>query len=289
MLAVGSERTQPGSTIVVRDIKFELSERIASHWCAGQPEFSHVASAFMAALPQLEPYFIHNIREAARTIDDPRLQSEIEAFVGQEARHAQQHRRWNEILGARYPELPKLERALKERLDESKRKHSLAFRMAYTAGYEAITYQLVDFMMAERARWLGGADPDVLGMLCWHGAEEVEHKTVAYDAFQAVHGGYLMRARGLFAALVMTVKDIRSMAQMMLEVDGLWTDAQSQRRVRQVRIAFARGLLPRFRHYLKPGYDPEKHCDPELMLNWLARYAAGEDLRKLPPEALDKL
>ena len=161
--------------------------------------------------------------------------------------------------------------------------------MAYTSGYEAITYQLVDFMMAERGRWLSGADPDVLGLLCWHGAEEVEHKTVAYDAFHAVHGGYLMRARGLFAALVMTVKDIRAMAQMMLKADGLWNDAESQRRLRKVRIAFAVGLLPRFRHYLMPGYDPHKHRDPDVMLHWLARYAAGEDLRKLPADALDKL
>ena len=288
MLAVGGS-TRPHSPIVVRDIKFELNDTIPSHWCAGQPEFSHVASAFMAALPQLEPYFIHNIREAARSIEDPQLKQEIEGFVSQEARHAQQHRRWNEILGARYPDLVQLERGIKARLDQSKREHSLTFRMAYTAGYEAITYQLVDFMMDERERFLTGADPNVLGLLCWHGAEEVEHKTVAYDAFQALHGGYAMRARGLIAALVMTVKDIRSMTQAMLKADGLWSDRESQRRLRGVRIAFARGLLPRFRHYLMPGYDPAAHRDPELILHWLARYAAGEDLRKLTPDALDRL
>jgi predicted metal-dependent hydrolase len=93
----------------------------------------------MAALPQLEPYFIPtNIRAAARQVESAQLKQEIEAFVSQEARHAQQHRRWNEILGARYPELPQLKRRIKERLDASKREHSLAFRMAYTSGYEAI-------------------------------------------------------------------------------------------------------------------------------------------------------
>jgi predicted metal-dependent hydrolase len=288
MLAVGDGSTSASTSIAARDIKFELSDRIPSHWCPDQPEFSHVASAFMAALPQLEPYFIHNIREAARSIDDAQLKAEIEGFVAQEARHAQQHRRWNEVLGRRYPELLVLERKIKERLDKSKRGHSLAFRMAYTAGYEAITYQLVGFMMDERARWLTGADPDVLGLLCWHGAEEVEHKTVAYDAFQAVHGGWTMRARGLIAALIMTVKDIRDMAQMMIKADGLWDDAQARRRLRKVRIAFAVGLLPRFRHYLMPAYDPAKHHDPDVMLKWLARYAAGEDLRKLPADALDR-
>ena len=137
------------------------------------------------------------------------------------------------MLGHVIPSCPR-SNADQGRLDKSKRGHSLAFRMAYTAGYEAITYQLVGFMMDERARWLTGADPDVLGLLCWHGAEEVEHKTVAYDAFQAVHGGWAMRARGLLSALLMTVKDIREMAQMMIKADGLWDDAQARRRLRKV-------------------------------------------------------
>ena len=277
------------SAIVPRAIRFELEEGMPSHWCPSRPEFSHVASAFMAALPQLEPYFIHNIREAARHIEDPRLLSDIEGFVAQEARHAQQHRRFNDLLAKRYPQLAELERVIKQRLERSKREHSLAFRMAYTSGYEAITYQLVGFMMDQHQTWLSDADPHVLGLLCWHGAEEVEHKTVAFEAFEAVHGGYALRVRGLLSALVMTVKDIRMLAQSMLRSDGLWTDPASRRRLRAVRIAFARGLVPRFRHYVMPGYDPAAQPDPATSLAWLARYAAGEDLRAIAPEALDGL
>ena len=32
-----------------------------------------------------------------------------------------------------------------------------------------------------------------------------------------------------------------------------------------------------------PAYDPAKHHDPDVMLKWLARYAAGEDLRSCRP------
>lgn len=275
--------------IRVRELRFALGEGTPSRFCAQFPEFSHVTNAFMAALPHLEPYFIHNIREVGARAVDPQLKADIVLFVAQEARHAQQHRRLNEVLAQRYPELPRLERELKQRLDRSRKEHSLAFRMAYTAGYEAITYQLVGFIMDVRDEWLTDADPDVLGMLCWHGAEEVEHKSVAYDAFNAVHGGYFMRIYGLLAALVMSVKDIKRMARHMLEVDGTWHDRECQRRLSRVRRAFARGLLPRLISYFRPSYHPSRYPDPPVMLAWLERYAAGDDLSRLTKTGLDAL
>ena len=194
-------------TLVARSPRFVFSSTIPSHWCPGQPEFSHVASAFMAALPQLEPYFIHNMREALPLLRDDALREQAQGFIAQEARHAQQHRHFNQLLAQRYPELPRFEQVIRARLAESKERHSLAFRLAYTSGYEAITYHLVCFLMEQRAVWLRDADPSVLALLAWHAAEEVEHKTVAYDVFRALAGGYGLRARGLFSAFVNTIRD----------------------------------------------------------------------------------
>ncbi|WP_245877649.1 metal-dependent hydrolase, partial [Streptomyces glaucescens] len=50
-----------------------------------------------------------------------------------------------------------------------------------------------------------GADPTMLDLLRWHGAEEVEHRSVAFELFQHVDGGYRRRARTwavAFTALV---------------------------------------------------------------------------------------
>lgn len=271
-----------------REIRFELGEQIPKHICPSQPEFSHAAGAFMAALPHLEPYFIHNIRQAGAAIDDAALRAQIDVFVTQEARHAQQHRALNASLTRYYPELPRLERVIKERLDRSRKRHSLAFRMAYTAGYEAITYQLVGFMMEQRDVWLADADEHVMALLCWHGAEEVEHKSVAFDAFQAIHGGYLLRVAGLLAALAMTLKDLHGMLHYMLEVDGLWSQRESKRRLGKVRRALGFEFLPRLLGYFRPGYHPSHYPDPEVMLRWIDRYAAGDDLRRLTVATLDR-
>jgi predicted metal-dependent hydrolase len=275
--------------IVARDLKFELSEDIPSHWCPEHPEFSHVATSFMAALPYLEPYFIHNIREAAELVNDPQLKAAVDGFINQEARHAQQHKRWNQLVGARYPGLNALERSLKARLAKSKQQHSLAYRMAYTAGYEAFTYQLVCFIMARRQTWFAGADPHVLGMLSWHAAEEVEHKSVAFDVFQAIHGGHLLRVQGFIAALVESHRDIHAMTRLLMETDGSLGDREAQRRLRQVRLLLLRGLVPELRHYLKPSYRPSEHSDPRVLMAWLERHRAGDDLRSITLEKLDQL
>lgn len=276
-------------SIVSRDLKFELTDSIPVHWSPEQPEFSHVANAFMAALPYVEPYFIHNIRIAAESLTDSTLKSEAEGFIHQEARHAQQHRAWNQVLARRYPGFGALEDALKQRLQSSKQRDSLAFRLAYTSGYEAITYQIVCFIMGNRHVWLKGADPRIVAMLTWHAAEEVEHKCVAFDVYQAVHGSYFLRVRGLSAALVRSVRDIRAMTQLMLRADGQWQDPECQRRLRRVRWELAKGLLPPLWRYLMPGYRPRAHVDPPLIAAWLESYRRGRDLRAIGLEGLDAL
>lgn len=268
-------------------MQFELTDDIPRHFAPREPEFSHAVTAFMAALPYLEPYFIHNIREASRELTDPELKKEVETFIAQEARHAQQHRSLNQRMARHYPDLPRLEKAIKERLDRSRKRDSIAYRMAYTAGYETLTYHVVGFIMNNRHRWLADADPNVLAMLCWHGAEEVEHKSVAFDVFQAIHGGYGLRVAGFFAALVMTVRDIDVMLRYMLKSDGLWHKPSSQGRLLRFRLAMLRDFAPRVLGYFRPGYHPSQYTDPPAILRWIRRYEAGEDLRRMTLQSID--
>jgi uncharacterized protein len=276
-------------SIESRDVRFDFAAGTPSHWSPHAPELSHLITAFMAALPYLEPYFIHNLREALPQLHDAQLQRAARGFIKQEARHAQQHRAWNQLIAARYPGFEALELALKTRLARSKTEQSLAFRLAYTAGYEALTYQLVCFAMRSRSRFFQQADPSVLAMLCWHAAEEVEHKSVALDVFNAVHGGYGMRSWGFLVAFARSGRDIFDMFHLLLDADGLNRERVSKKRVRELRILLLTDLLPTLLPYLLPGYHPDQHADPAVMLGWLRRYRAGEDLRQLDLAQLDAM
>jgi predicted metal-dependent hydrolase len=272
---------------LVRDYRFTFSADNSARWCPHSVEFSHVASGFFAGLPYLEPYFTHNVREAAAKLGG--AQAEARLFMGQESLHAREHRRYNDALRARYPGLGSFEQALVSKLEHSKARHSLAYRMAFTAGYEAVTYQLVCFMLEHRHTWLRDADPSVLAFVLWHAAEEVEHKSVAYDLFNAVHGGYWLRLRGFFAALIGSLRDLRAIARHLLEADGQWQDAACRKRMRTLRIALARQLVPRFRHYLLPSYHPSQHRDPREVEVWATHDRRGTDLRSVSLAAFDRL
>lgn len=277
------------SEIIARDLKFGIDDSVPSRWSPEQPEFSHVANAFMAALPHLEPYFIQNLREALPLLADKHIAKAARAFIQQEARHAQQHRDWNQVLARRFPGFDKLERAIKTRLSQSRKRHSLPFRLAYTSGYEALTYQIACFILEERHVLLQGANPRMIAMLAWHAAEEVEHKSVAFDVFQAVHGGYLLRVLGLGAAFVSSLRDIHAIMFFLMRTDGLLEDAESRGRLRALRLRLLTKLVPEFRHYLRPSYHPSQHEDPQIVTAWLAEHDEGQDLRQLSVELLEVL
>jgi uncharacterized protein len=207
----------------------------------------------------------------------------VTAYIGQEARHAQEHKRFNQVLRRYYPGLQALEQEIRERLDRSRKQDTLSYRMAYTAGYEAITYRLACFLCENGDTWFSSADPRVFGMLVWHMVEEIEHKNVAFDVFQAINGGYIERVRGLYDATRFTLRDIARMTQLMLEADGLWEGRESSRRLRRTVLALFRGLAPGFRHYLWPSHHPSKQSDPPLVGKWRSRYLSGADMRVVNP------
>lgn len=78
-------------------------------------------------------------------------------------------------------------------------------RVAIIAAIEHYTAFLGDWVLNAEELDRRGADPTMLDLLRWHGAEEVEHRSVAFELFLHVDGGYRRRARTwatAFTALV---------------------------------------------------------------------------------------
>ncbi len=53
---------------------------------------------------------------------------------------------------------------------------------------------LGQWVLQNRALDDAGTDPMMLDLLRWHGAEEVEHRSLVYDVYQHVSGNYFIRA-----------------------------------------------------------------------------------------------
>ncbi|NOX29018.1 MAG: metal-dependent hydrolase [Actinobacteria bacterium] len=156
--------------------------------------------ALSFTLPYLEPYLIRTMRVAGKEDISPELAEDLSAFSKQEAQHHLNHSRINNLVRAKLPpETALAVRALEDKLEADYQRYtetkSLKFNLAYAEGFEAMTLALALSLLAAPPK---GTDESWANLLVWHLAEEVEHRTVTFDAYDKIYGGYIYR---LFAAV----------------------------------------------------------------------------------------
>jgi predicted metal-dependent hydrolase len=72
-------------------------------------------------------------------------------------------------------------------------KRWLVFRLGIIAAIEHMTCVLGKYALNNKNWEEAGADPVLLDLLRWHGAEEIEHRSVAFDLYRHLGGGYPSR------------------------------------------------------------------------------------------------
>lgn len=228
-------------------------------------------------MPYLEPFLIKNLREAQSLIDDPELLADIRGFVGQEAQHFTNHRRWNDFLKNNgYSDLAEIERGYQKGFEDLSQR-SLAWRLAYTAGFETMTMGLTEWLINDRDVLFKNADDVVTSLVLWHMVEETEHKSVAYDVFQAVSGKYWLRLWGLAYGSLHLGFLTRRAYMAMLKRDGLWNNLSSRIRLWKRVGTFFLKVGPAMVRSFSPQYHPDKVSDPAWIDRWRHAYAEEGD------------
>ena len=267
--------------IAIRKVPFEFPDEIDPVWNPAHHEWSHMINGASLTMPYLEPFLIATLREAAGEIDDPEVLEEVAGFVGQEGQHFRTHRRYNEVLKANgYPELAEVEAAMKESYARIRERRSLAFRLAYSAGFESMTLGVTRWLVEDRVKLFADSDTRVASFVLWHMVEEVEHKRVAFDAYQAAVGTYWQRALGVFTGSLHVFLLARKGCIVMLKKDGRWRNLRSRLRLWRRTAEFFAAVVPGAIRSALPRHDPRGERDPE----WVTRWIAGYDTRPDPDE-----
>ncbi len=71
---------------------------------------------------------------------------------------------------------------------------------------------LGDWALNATALDAAGADPTMMDLLRWHGAEEVEHRAVAFDLFTHLDGRYLRRVCAMLVTALNTSRSVLNKA-----------------------------------------------------------------------------
>ncbi|MFD0416552.1 metal-dependent hydrolase [Streptomyces sp. NPDC127108] len=208
------EHQEEHYAIVPRRVSFDWDETPLD-WIPDEPVATHVINVLHLLLPAGERWFVKVFKEGLPLVTDPVLLKDVKGFMGQEATHSVQHAHVLDHLAAQRldtADFTKYVDFLFERLLGDRTplgplvstQEWLRFRLAVVAAIEQFTAVLGDWVLAADGLDRAGADEVMLDLLRWHGAEEVEHRAVAFDMYQHCGGTGAPRYARRVAAMAVT-------------------------------------------------------------------------------------
>lgn len=264
--------------ITIRRMAFEFPADMELVFIRDDPAWSYFFLGSWMMLPYLEPYLMRSIRKAMDQTTDPALKEEMRRFCAQEGNHYKAHALANEVVRSRHPGFAKL-KELEAEIDAEFRAFSagksLRFNLAYAEGFEAMT-SAMGRTQFELDVFRDMASP-VRELVEWHVMEELEHRTVAFEAYEHVCGGYFYRLfRGIWAQWHYMRWGYR-LAQCMLEADGetVARHAHSAAESARVRRRFMWKALPKILSIYMPWYSPRRIPLPAQFEAARQRYTAA--------------
>ena len=263
-----------------RNREHEIAESLGRDWFAGHPFKTAWFNAMSITFPLGEKFFIDSVRYYADQIEDPKLQAEIRNFCGQEGFHRREHERYNqELCRRRGYDLDYLEGRLERNIERAKKMLSPLEQLASTAALEHITAIMAESGLSPDNPMIQSQDPAMQALWDWHAAEEMEHKSVAFDVYRAVGGDEKLRKRALRQATFFLFVDILGGLIHMLRRDQqLWS---WRNRKEGFQFLFAQGgilrrIWPAYKDYFRDGFHPWQRDTEDLLNHW--RESQGEAL-----------
>jgi predicted metal-dependent hydrolase len=258
--------------LVVRRLLVDMEAPIARHWCAGDAFRTALFNALSMSFPVGEQFFIDAVRNGFKALPEDkqeRFRAEVQGFIGQEATHRRLHSLYNahlEKLGLVNDWEPRARERLKM-MEGADVRHWLAI----TAANEHFTALMADWML-NNADLLGDQDPRLATLWLWHSAEESEHKSTAFDLYQALGGNHEWRITWFKRITWVFLQDTLRQTVANLRRDGTlwkwstWTSAAGY-------LFGKRGMIRQsyqpWKAYKRPDFHPSQQ-DASASERWLA-------------------
>ena len=258
----------------VRRMDFSFTET-EKYWWNGNPFMTHFMNNLSSLFPYGEQFFVDSVRAVRQQIADPQLQKDIGAFIGQEAMHSKEHAAYNQYADKHGIDLRTLEQRSKVLIEWVSKYTSKQQRLAATCALEHFTATMAEQLLLREDLTIQIDDKKMYQLWLWHAIEENEHKSVAYDTYQAVGGGYWVRT------LTMAVTSLIFLGVLVwFQIDLLRKDGQlfnwkswgyGLKTLFGPRNGYITGLIRPYLQYYKPGFHPRQQDTQNLENRWRSR------------------
>lgn len=271
MTAITSASRMPeGMTLEVRNIEFDLNKQLSKDWLDNDPFKTAFFNALSMSFPAGERFFIDSVRHFRDKVKDPKLKQEISRFIGQEAMHSREHKKYNQMLcEARGYSQSTMEGRTEAAVRLGEKKLSREGQLAMTCGVEHLTAILADKIL--KGWMLSNVEPKIRSLWEWHAAEELEHKSVAFDVYMDIGGNYKARKRTLRIFTVNFLLDLLANTTYMLRKDKKlwkWSTLKSGFNFLFAKGGVLREMRSDYLMYFDPGFHPWDDDNRDLLERW---------------------
>jgi predicted metal-dependent hydrolase len=269
-----TQATTPADVqIKPRNRSHNIAEALQGEWLDQNAFLTAVFNGMSITFPAGEKFFIDSVRHYAGEVTDPVLKGHIKGFCGQEGFHRREHQRYNEALcDARGYDLNKLEGKLTARLVWAQKNLSPLQNLAITVAIEHFTAVLAELLLRPDSV-MNNADPAMRDLWRWHAAEEMEHKSVAFDVYRAVGGSEALRVSVMKRASFFIGFELMRAVFYILRKDNqlfnfsLWRKGLAG--LFGKHGAFKGGWAP-YREFYAQGFHPWQQDTRQLLVDWSA-------------------
>ncbi|MBA2280025.1 MAG: metal-dependent hydrolase [Acidimicrobiia bacterium] len=280
----------PRSKIEVRRPRFDWTAT-PLHWVGGDVQTTHTLNCLHLLLPAGERWLIDVFGRAAPLITDHELRGDVRALMGQESTHSRAHDAALDQMAAHGLDASRFKRRVDrafglfggdrlfgQALSPALTRAWLLRRVAALAAIEHFTALLGDWIV-ERSGALDrpDVDPVMLDLLRWHGAEEIEHRSVAFDVHRHLGGTHRDRVVTMLIAVPTVLAMWLGGLDFLLRHDPTLEGRRRRISVPSFVRAGREGRLPTVGYvlrgiaaYLRPGFHPSQRGNTERALAYLA-------------------
>ncbi|MUM19783.1 metal-dependent hydrolase [Mycobacterium sp. CBMA271] len=275
-----------------RNVAFDFSSS-PLQWIPGESVASHSLSALNFLLPAGEQVFVDVFSRALPHIKDEKLREAVVGFIGQEQIHSDTHdHALLEFFGQHGIDVRPLrdltDRALatfKQQMNQLPPKvqyRVMVEGVAIIAGIEHLTATAGDWLLNHDFEKFG-ADPVITDMFRWHGAEEVEHRSVAWDLARHLGVGRVRMMAYFIGSCATIPVGLVFLSWLLARADPALPKMGMVRWIFETNRAMKRGsalswsvMGEGFRSFLRPGFTPESIGDSAQAVAYLAKSPAAK-------------
>ncbi len=246
--------------IPVRRMGFEFDDAIPLFWFEQNSYISMLMTALSCTFPEGERMFIRAVRRFQDGIQNPTLQQEVRAFIGQEANHGKEHEAFNAFMARKGLPINKVMAFVKKGIAFQEGRLSPERMLAKTCALEHFTALFAEKILST-PELLDKMDEGLRPLWLWHAIEESEHKSVAFDVYQDQINNYWLRVSEMAIVSVLftfftslhtvellrATKELKNTSAMRQGFRTLWG-----------KNGFLRGMLPHYLAYYRRDYHPSQ-------------------------------